>query len=160
MGFKAISMEDFLTTFHKNNPNEDLKKVRQELKRALTGYKDGITCKCGNDIWVTGSAFVGNMCFTCITGEVFPDGEYELEDALKKRKNVRTGRNISEIDPKKINGIFDDDGNEIDMDLIEKPSLCLICKKEYDPAEEILCNLNRFDQREEEEFICYAFIQK
>jgi len=160
MGFQAISTEDFLATYHKNNPKEELKKVRQELERALADYKDGITCKCGNDIWVIGSAIVGNMCYTCITGEVFPDEDYELKDALKKRKNVRKGRNISDMDPEMIGGFFDDEGKEINMDLIEKPGLCLICKKENDPAEEILCNLNRIDQREEEEFFCYAFVQK
>lgn len=56
-----------------------------------------------------------------------------------------------------MNGYFDDDGNEINMDLIKKPGLCLICNKYNNPHEEILCNLNRLDQREEKEFKCFAF---
>jgi hypothetical protein len=52
---------------------------------------------------------------------------------------------------------FDDDGTEINPDLIPKPDLCLICKKQNDPEEEVLCTLNRLDQSDDEEFICYAF---
>lgn len=56
-----------------------------------------------------------------------------------------------------MNGYFDDDGNEINMDLIKKPGLCTVCKKDNDPHEVIPCNLNRFDQRNELEFKCFAF---
>ncbi|HED10055.1 MAG TPA: hypothetical protein ENJ10_05160 [Caldithrix abyssi] len=52
---------------------------------------------------------------------------------------------------------FDDDGNELDPNLIPVPGLCLICKKNNDPGEEILCTLTRLDQKEGEEFICHAF---
>jgi hypothetical protein len=56
-----------------------------------------------------------------------------------------------------INGYFDDDGTPLNPDLISKPGLCLICNKNLDPIEEILCNLNRLDQRNQDKFICYAF---
>ena len=46
-------------------------------------------------------------------------------------------------------GIYDDDGNEINTDLIAKPSLCVSCSKDEDPAEEVLCLLNRADQQGE-----------
>lgn len=52
---------------------------------------------------------------------------------------------------------YDDYGNEINPDLIPTPGLCLICKKNDDPSEEILCTLNRMDQVDNEEFKCYAF---
>jgi hypothetical protein len=52
---------------------------------------------------------------------------------------------------------FNDDGTEINPDEIKKPSLCVICQKDLDPNEEILCNLTRIDQRNEDEFICEAF---
>jgi hypothetical protein len=52
---------------------------------------------------------------------------------------------------------YHDDGTEINPDDIRKPSLCIICKKDYDPDEEILCTLNRIDQNNNEEFICEAF---
>ena len=58
-----------------------------------------------------------------------------------------------------MNGYFDDDGNELNPNLISKPNLCLSCNKNEDPDEEILCNLNRLDQRTESEFICFAYEQ-
>ncbi|GBD88729.1 hypothetical protein BMS3Abin03_02670 [bacterium BMS3Abin03] len=59
-----------------------------------------------------------------------------------------------------INGYYDDDGNKLNPDLIPKPGLCLICKLDDNPNEEILCNLNRLDQRDEDEFKCGAFEPK
>lgn len=38
------------------------------------------------------------------------------------------------------------------------PQMCMMCEKQDDPNEEILCNLNRLDQREESQFKCYAFV--
>ncbi len=57
---------------------------------------------------------------------------------------------------------YDDDGNELNPDLIQKPSLCVGCLKDdtNDEMERVLCNLTRLDQREDEEFNCYAFIPK
>jgi hypothetical protein len=56
-----------------------------------------------------------------------------------------------------INGYFDHDGNQLNPELIPKPGLCLTCKKDSDPNEEILCNLNRLDQRNQDKFVCYAY---
>lgn len=50
-----------------------------------------------------------------------------------------------------------DDGTEINPDLIPKPGLCLICKKQDDQNEIILCTLNIIDQKDEDEFKCFAF---
>jgi hypothetical protein len=52
---------------------------------------------------------------------------------------------------------YDDNGTEIDPIEIMKPSLCVICKKDSDPDQEILCTLTRIDQRYEEDFVCEAF---
>jgi len=57
-------------------------------------------------------------------------------------------------------GFFNDDGKEIDPDLIAKPDLCVSCKKDDDPGEEILCTLTRADQIGEEPFRCEAFEPK
>jgi hypothetical protein len=56
--------------------------------------------------------------------------------------------------------LFDDDGTEINPDLISKPSLCVSCKKDDDPSEEVLCNLTRADQQDDDEFECFAFEPK
>jgi len=56
-----------------------------------------------------------------------------------------------------MNGFYDDDGNKLNPDLIPKPDLCLSCTKNEDPNEEILCTLNRLDQADDDEFVCYAY---
>jgi hypothetical protein len=55
---------------------------------------------------------------------------------------------------------FDDDGNELNPDLYPKPQLCLSCKNDDDPNQEILCNLCRLGQNEDTEFKCYAYENK
>ena len=60
----------------------------------------------------------------------------------------------------RIKGFFDDDGYEINSELIKKPSLCLICLNNDNPKEEILCNMTRLDQKDEDEFKCFAFKKK
>ncbi|MDG6028114.1 MAG: hypothetical protein E3K40_15725 [Candidatus Brocadia sp.] len=52
---------------------------------------------------------------------------------------------------------YDDDGTEINPDLVPKPSLCVSCKKDDDPGEEILCILTRADQQDQAEFQCFAY---
>lgn len=61
---------------------------------------------------------------------------------------------------KLTSGFFDDNGNPINPDLIKKPSLCVACANDDNPSEEIPCTLNRYDQRNKKEFICYAFTKK
>jgi len=56
-----------------------------------------------------------------------------------------------------ICGYFNDDGTPLNPDLFPKPQLCLSCSKNDDPGEEILCTLNRLDQRDESLFKCFAY---
>lgn len=57
------------------------------------------------------------------------------------------------------NGIFDDDGNTIDPNTVPLPPLCTICKHHQtdDTEENMLCLLNRSDQRNKDEFECGSF---
>jgi hypothetical protein len=55
---------------------------------------------------------------------------------------------------------FDDDGNELNPNLIAKPSLCVSCAKDDDPTEVVLCALNRLDQKGEDDFKCGAYVRK
>jgi len=57
---------------------------------------------------------------------------------------------------------FDDDGTELNPDLIPKPHLCVGCRKDEweDQEEQVLCNLTRLDQSDEKDFVCHAFIPK
>ncbi|HET6568770.1 MAG TPA: hypothetical protein VFG50_12460 [Rhodothermales bacterium] len=57
---------------------------------------------------------------------------------------------------------FDDDGTELNPDLMPKPHLCVACANDEtnDEMERILCTLTRLDQQAEDEFICHAFREK
>ncbi len=60
-----------------------------------------------------------------------------------------------------VSGLFNDDGTEINADLIPKPGLCLTCRKDNAGGkEEILCVLTRNDQRDDDEFECGAYEPK
>jgi hypothetical protein len=157
MGFVPISIDTYIKKHLENNPTENEKELRERLNSAILDYKNGVKCSCGNDIWVIGSASVGNNCFTCITGENVPTDDFEIDIAIKKNQNRKGRRHIDDIDPTKIAGFFDDDGYEININLIKKPSLCLTCINDNNPNEELLCNMNRYDQRDEKEFVCYAY---
>jgi hypothetical protein len=160
MGFVPITFDDYIKKHMEANPSDKEIELRKNLKSALKDFRNGEKCSCGNDIWVIGSASVGNGCFTCITGESNPTGDYEIDSAIKKMESPKGRRHINDIDPTKISGFFSDDGYEINSDLIKKPSLCLVCLKNDDPEEELLCNMNRYDQKDEKEFKCFAFCKK
>ena len=56
-----------------------------------------------------------------------------------------------------VSGFFNDDGTEINADLVPKPGLCLTCRKDNASGkEEILCILTRNDQRGDKNFECGA----
>lgn len=55
---------------------------------------------------------------------------------------------------------FDDDGTEINPELVPKPSLCVTCQHDDDPEQEVLCTLTRMDQQDDEQFICHAYKAK
>jgi hypothetical protein len=60
-----------------------------------------------------------------------------------------------------ISGYFNDDGTEINADLVPKPGLCLTCRKDNAGGkEEILCTLTRNDQKGEKDFECEAYEPK
>jgi hypothetical protein len=82
MSFTPISLEEYVETHLQVNPQVDPSDLRRRLRRALADFQAGRKCRCGNPIWVVGSAEVGNSCFTCITGEAPTSGDYELEEAL------------------------------------------------------------------------------
>lgn len=80
---------------------------------------------------------------------VWEELEYEMEN-LKNN-----------IDPyrEEINGFYNDDGTKIDPESVPVPGLCVICKKHRidDWEENLLCLMNRNDQRDEPDFKCGAF---
>ena len=157
MGFIPISINSYIKMHLENNPGEIEKDLKDRINKALADYKRGFKCTCGNDIWVIGSASVGNGCFSCITGESCPKDDYEIDTAINKKESNKGRRHIDEIPPSKIAGFFNDEGYEINTDLIKKPSLCITCINDDNPNEELLCNMTRYDQKDDNEFKCFAY---
>lgn len=160
MGFIPISINKYVEKHLINNPLENEMDLRKKIDSSLEAYQNEVRCTCGNDIWVVGSAALGHSCFTCITGESEPNEDFEIDLAVKKRDSTPGYKNIAEIDKKQINGFFDDDGYQINTELLKKPSLCLICVNNDNPNEEMLCNMTRYDQKDENDFNCFAFKKK
>ncbi len=69
---------------------------------------------------------------------------------------------LNGIEPVQVaSGFFNDDGTEINDDLVPKPGLCLTCRKDNAGGkEEILCILTRNDQKDDDDFECGAYEQK
>lgn len=70
MGFKPISIEDYLKKYLAINLNADKDEIETKLNTALTKFHLGEKCPCGNDIWVIASAFIDNCCYSCLTGKM------------------------------------------------------------------------------------------
>ncbi len=54
---------------------------------------------------------------------------------------------------------FNDDGTEFFPDLLPTPDLCVSCvsNETSDPGEEVLCNLTKADEQDDDVFICFAY---
>ena len=76
-----ISIKDYVRLPVKNNPGEKAAEVTQRLQATLAAHKAGKLCACGEPIWVIGSAEVGHMYFTCITGPTDHSVDYEIAEA-------------------------------------------------------------------------------
>jgi hypothetical protein len=61
-----------------------------------------------------------------------------------------------------INGFFDDDGNKTDPFAVPKSDLCIVCKLNdlNDSEEDMFCAMNRWDQKDKDDFKCGMFERK
>ncbi|WP_372776548.1 hypothetical protein [Mangrovibacterium sp.] len=80
------------------------------------------------------------------------EDENELDGISKERARVL-------IDQDFRGGLFDDEGYPIDPESVPVPGLCVICKMYQidDPEENLLCLMNRHDQRNDVHFKCGMF---
>lgn len=83
MPFMPIQLEEYVSQYLANNSRRKRSEVTARLKKTLAEFKAGALCACGSPIWVIGSAEVGHGCFTCITGEAYPEADYEIAEACK-----------------------------------------------------------------------------
>jgi hypothetical protein len=81
-GFVPISFDRYVDLHVQSNPSVDRAEFAHRLRQSVDARKAGARCACGAFIWAIGSAEAGAACFTCITGEAWPDSDYEIDEAL------------------------------------------------------------------------------
>jgi hypothetical protein len=91
-GFIPISQQEYVELHLRSNPDTDRNNLEKRLRHAIESHERGIRCRCGEEIWIIGSAEVGLSCFTCITGEATPDDDYEIAAAASRPTMPSSGR--------------------------------------------------------------------
>lgn len=81
---KPISFDEYVARHLKANKDENEQEFRKRLREAVDAKKSGRLCDCGNPIWAVGAAVAGYMCFSCITGEAVPSGDFEIDEVLSR----------------------------------------------------------------------------
>jgi hypothetical protein len=79
------------------------------------------------------------------------------KDWLEKHVRKLIWDEINKFDfQEELNGLYNDDGTKINPDSVPMPPLCVICKHHIsgDAEENMLCLLNRNDQRDDTRFKC------
>src|SRR4030095_16764299 len=84
-GFVPIPFDRYVALHVQSSPSVDRAEFARRLRQAVDARKAGARCGCGALIWAIGSAEAGAACFTCITGEAWPDSDYEIDEALGLR---------------------------------------------------------------------------
>ena len=77
--FLKITLDEFVKNTIEGNSDLNAGELRKSLEEFKKRKNKGELCRCGNPIWVAGSAIVGKGCFTCITGESDCSKDYEIE---------------------------------------------------------------------------------
>ncbi len=77
-GFVPVPFDRYVDMHVQSNPSVDRAEFACRLRQAVNARKAGARCACGAFIWTIGSAEAGAACFTCITGEAWPDSDYEI----------------------------------------------------------------------------------
>jgi hypothetical protein len=91
-GFTKISLKRYVELHLRANRGTDREDLLARLRSALEAHQRDERCRCGSPIWVIGSAEVGHGCFCCITGEAYPDQDYEIDLAVDQNLVQPSGR--------------------------------------------------------------------
>ena len=88
MGFVPIAIDKYVELHIPANPDEGPRELLTRLRSCVSDALAGARCSCGAPIWVVGSVSAGYACFTCMTGEAFPDEDYEIDQVLAARDEL------------------------------------------------------------------------
>jgi hypothetical protein len=81
-GFVPISFDRYVDPHVRSNPSVDRAEFARRPRQTVDARKAGARCACGAFVLAIGSAEAGDACFTCITGQAWPDSDYEIDEAL------------------------------------------------------------------------------
>jgi len=162
--FTPISKQEYVALHLMNNPSTNEGELRKNLEKKLTDFNNKIKCSCGKDIWVIGSASLGNGCYNCLTGETLPTDNYELDSVVAEKPHFTEADAFTvndcgdfDLDFMGEGNYYDDYGNKINPDSYPTPKMCLSCRNFILKSQKILCTLNKINQEEGEDFECGAF---
>jgi len=94
------------------------------------------------------------------------EADYNIEWYKYKHEHLLNSlKRFLDFDPEtappqvEVNGFYNDDGTKVDIETIPTPGLCITCKKYFsdDWEQNLLCNMNRHDQKDDNDFICGAY---
>lgn len=166
----AFELEDFLTYFHfcLDFPHNYPARLRYSFIRNIW-EKEYVVMKVGR-IHIEFCEYDGEQCPFPGYCNVCED-DNKMDTSMQDSNNVKDDH-IEEFDLlddvddrpyiEDIADLHDDNGNKIDLNTIPVPPLCTICRSyhidEWD--ENLLCLMNRQDQRNKKKFICWGFMKK
>ncbi|MBI4800971.1 MAG: hypothetical protein HY796_00435 [Elusimicrobia bacterium] len=82
-----MSFDEYVARHLKANKDVNERDFRKRLRETVAAKNSGCLCGCGNPIWAVGSAVAGHMCFSCITGESDPSGDFEIDETLERSRH-------------------------------------------------------------------------
>ena len=80
-GFTPIPLRYYVELHLRANPKVERTELIQQLESAIAAYRAGARCQCGAPIWIIGSTQTGLGCIACVTGQIEPDQDYEIDVA-------------------------------------------------------------------------------
>ena len=81
--FLPITLDEYVDLPMKSNPSESGEEITIAQESTLEAYKRGVKyLVCRNPIWIIGSAFGSNLCFTCISVDTMLEDDYEIDEAF------------------------------------------------------------------------------
>lgn len=163
----AFELEDFLKyfTIYLNFPAIYPAHLRYSFIRNL--WEERYECYVDGKTHIEFCDYSGNncpfpgYCSICDDYNQMQASNKRLQDTVDENDDMFPFGDEEDNSPYKedINGFYDDDGNKIDLKTIPVPNLCVICRSYHidDWDENLLCLMNRNDQRNKKEFVCGAF---
>lgn len=86
--FLPISVEEYIDLCLENSDGFSGEELRHLLSDSLYAFRQGVRCKCGNPLWVIGSAITGEYgCYKCLIGQDSSEAVFEIDEACSTEES-------------------------------------------------------------------------